>query len=226
MGSPIVLDAISFASDFETLVKQVRAKKGTPYYDDLLALWNHAQEIAKPKVLFKPAFVESPGDEHVFLDGIQLKSRLLRDNLKDSHRVFPFVGTCGTELNNWAKSCKDMMHSFFAETIKQAALTSAIQHLDSHIRDFFSTGDISIMTPGSLEDWPISQQSPLFEILGDVEGTIGVQLMESLMMSPVQSVSGIVFPTKIHFESCRLCPRKNCPGRRAGYDKDLHEKIR
>ena len=80
------------------------------------------------------------------------------------------------------------------------------------------------MTPGSLEDWPISEQRPLFEILGDIQDAIGVQLKDSLMMSPVQSVSGIIFPTEATFESCQLCPRENCPGRRAAYDKNLYEK--
>jgi hypothetical protein len=48
--------------------------------------------------------------------------------------------------------------------------------------------------------------------------------MDSLMMDPVQSISGIIFPTETSFESCQLCPRENCPGRRAAYDKNLYEK--
>jgi hypothetical protein len=225
MKNPIVLDPIYFKSDFESLVKQVRVKKGTRYFDDLESLWRQAQNIAVPKALYKPAFIEPVGKDLVVVDGTPLKSRVLQVNLKNSHRVFPFVATCGKELNNWAKSLKDILHAYFAETIKQMALTAAIQHLDAHVRENFSTGKISFMTPGSLEDWPISEQRPLFEILGDVEGAISVQLTDSLMMSPVQSVSGIIFPTEVTFESCQLCPRENCPGRRAAYDKNLYENM-
>jgi hypothetical protein len=224
MRNQIILDAIPFSSDFESLVKEVRVKKGTRYFDELASLWKEAQAIAEPKALYKPGFIESGEEDQVIVDGTPLKSRVLKINLENSHRVFPFVATCGLELDDWSKSLKDMLHSFFAETIKQMALTAAIQNLDAHVKDHFSTGKISIMTPGSLEDWPITEQQPLFEILGDVEDAIGVQLKDSLMMSPVQSVSGIIFPTEVTFESCQLCPREKCPGRRAPYDPDLYDK--
>ena len=224
MGDRIVLDTIPFSSDFENLMKQVRVKRGSRYFEDLVSLWHEAQIITGPKALYKPAFIETGGEDQVIVDGTPLKSRVLKVNLQNAHRAFPFVATCGMELDNWAKSLKDMLHSFFAETIKQMALTAALHYLDSHVKDHFSIGKISFMTPGSLEDWPISEQRPLFEILGDIQDAIGVQLKDSLMMSPVQSVSGIIFPTEATFESCQLCPRENCPGRRAAYDENLYEK--
>ena len=79
------------------------------------------------------------------------------------------------------------------------------------------------MTPGSLKDWPLTEQRPLFKLLGDVEGEIGVRLMDSLMMYPKQSASGIIFPTEVRYENCQLCPMENCPGRRAVYDKNLYD---
>ena len=224
MRNRIVLDTIPFRNNFDSLVKQTRVKKGTRYFDDLESLWREAQNFAEPKALYNQAFIETGGDDQVIVDGTPLKSRVLKVNLKNTHRVFPFVATCGTELDNWAKSLKDMLHSFFAEIIKQMALTAAVHYLDSHVKDHFSIEKIAFMTPGSLEDWPISEQRPLFEILGDVQGAIGVQLIDSLMMSPVQSVSGIIFPTEVTFESCQLCPREKCPGRRAPYDPDLYDK--
>ena len=77
------------------------------------------------------------------------------------------------------------------------------------------------MSPGSLKDWPIEEQRPLFEIIGDVEGTIGVRLSESLLMIPRKSVSGLFFSTDIRFQSCQLCPRKRCENRRARYDEGM-----
>lgn len=78
------------------------------------------------------------------------------------------------------------------------------------------------MSPGSLEDWPVSQQSALFSLLGDTQHAIGVQLTESCLMVPTKSVSGIRFPMEDSFESCQLCPREDCPGRRAPYDEALY----
>jgi hypothetical protein len=77
------------------------------------------------------------------------------------------------------------------------------------------------MAPGSLEDWPIEEQKPLFLILGDVETSIGVRITEHLLMVPTKSISGIYFPTEIPFVSCSLCPRKRCGARKADFDEKL-----
>jgi len=80
---------------------------------------------------------------------------------------------------------------------------------------------MSYMSPGSLKDWAIEEQRPLFSILGDVEVSIDVRLNENLVMIPNKSLSGIYFPTEIPFYSCQLCPRKDCPARKASYDEKL-----
>jgi hypothetical protein len=53
---------------------------------------------------------------------------------------------------------------------------------------------------------------------------VGVRLTDSCLMMPTKSVSGIRFPTETSFESCQLCPRDDCPGRRAPYDSGLYDR--
>ena len=48
------------------------------------------------------------------------------------------------------------------------------------------------MNPGSLADWPMREQRPLFGLLGDTDAAIGVELMESYLMRPTKSVSAPV----------------------------------
>ena len=79
------------------------------------------------------------------------------------------------------------------------------------------------MSPGSLESWPISQQVPLFELLGEAVAASGVQLTDSMLMIPTKSVSGIIFQTDDTFESCMLCQKDNCPNQRAPYNESLNE---
>jgi hypothetical protein len=81
------------------------------------------------------------------------------------------------------------------------------------------------MSPGSLEDWPIQEQAALFNLLGDTESELGVRLSDSLLMIPRKSISGIFFPAEGSFESCRLCPRRNCQGRRAAHDPGLRREF-
>ena len=133
-----------------------------------------------------------------------------------------FVATCGTELGQWAAGLDGMLDRYYADAINELALVAAMHALDAHITDRINPGPTSMMNPGSLTDWPIDQQRPLFAILGDVEAAIGVRLTESWLMLPNKSVSGLRFATEVRFESCQLCPREGCPGRRAKYDKRLY----
>ena len=158
------------------------------------------------------------------IKGVRFTSRVLRVNLEEVQRVFLYIATCGTEVESIDIPSDDLMRKFVLDTIKQMALGDAIKHLREHIDREYRPGKMSAMAPGSLEDWPISEQKQLFSIFGDVESLIGVKLTDSFLMLPLKSISGICFPTEFTFESCQLCPRERCPGRRAAYDEKLKEK--
>jgi hypothetical protein len=169
------------------------------------------------------AFIESKGDDTVTVDGVTLTSRVLRVNLEQAHRVFPYAVTCGSELDQWSSKITDMLLKYWAEEIKETVLYMAIDFFKNHLVEYYQLGQLSRMSPGSLADWPIEEQRPLFSLLGNTKDLIGVHLTSSLMMVPTKSVSGIIFPTEFDFTSCQLCPREVCPGRKAAYDKDLYD---
>jgi hypothetical protein len=220
----VVLGDIPFRIDLGQLLKKLHVREGHAYTDDVRRLADEAQAIARPKALYKVAYIESRDDKAVVIDGITMNSRVLRVNLEQAHRVFPYVVTCGVELQDWADSIADVLRRFWAETINEMALRVAIQVLNKHLAERYRPGRTSAMSPGSLGEWPIQAQRPLFALLGDPKGAIGVRLTDSLLMIPTKSVSGIRFPTEESFESCQLCPREGCPGRRVPYDKDLYDK--
>jgi len=205
-------------------MKKLRVNQGSSAAKALQRIASDAQAIAKPKAIYKVAFIESKGEDHVVVDGITLTSRVLRVNLEQAHRVFPYVATCGTELDEWSSSINDSLQSYWADTIKEMALRSAREALVEHLKNRFRPGRLSRMNPGSLPDWPLREQRRLFALLGNPEETIGVQLTQSLIMIPLKSVSGIWFPTEVDFASCQLCPREQCPGRRAAYDETLYDR--
>ena len=112
------------------------------------------------------------------------------------------------------------------ELIKLSVLQTAIRYTSDYISRKYALGKTSHMNPGSLEDWPITEQKPLFSLFGNVEELIGVTLMESHLMRPLKSTSGIYFAAEVTFESCQLCPREKCSGRRAPYEPELLHKYR
>lgn len=220
----VILKDIVLNLDLAEIAKHMRLREGNSHIDRLAKLVSEAQAIARPKVLYKVAYIESRGDDYVLINGTRLDSRVLKVNLEGAHRVFVYAATCGTEVAEWAKPQQDMLQRFWADAICQVVLLQAIQAFRQHLTDRYKPGHMSFMNPGSLADWPIQQQRPLFQILGDTEAGIGVRLTEGLLMDPIKSSSGIYFPTEATFESCQLCPKLECPGRRAPYDQSLFER--
>lgn len=220
-----IIDTIPFQPDRAALAKRLRVRDGSAYLANLQRLVDEAEAIARPKTLYKVAFIDNRGDDCVVVDGVRLDSRVLSVNLKPVQRVFPYVATCGVELDAWASAQHDMLYKYWADAIKEIAVREAMQALFAHMTETYDLGKMAVMSPGSLDDWPLSQQRPLFTILGDVAGAIGVQLSDSFVMTPNKSLSGLRFATgREDFVSCQLCPRENCPGRRAPYDDTLYDR--
>ena len=96
--------------------------------------------------------------------------------------------------------------------------------LAGRLEERFGLVSLSNMSPGSLEDWPIAEQTKLFSIFGDTESLVGVRLTESLLMVPRKSISGILFPSEEGFIACRLCERERCPGRRAPFSGNKEDR--
>jgi hypothetical protein len=213
----VVLDNIRFRPHLEGLQRKLRVRDG----DRFERLVQEAQSIARPRALYGVAYIESKSESSVVVDGIRLDSRVLRINLEPAQRVFPFLGTCGTELHEWATGQEDILQQYYADQIAEVALRQVLGVLRAHLKERYQLGRTSTMSPGSLPDWPIQAQRPLFALFGKAEELLGVRLTDSLLMIPSKSVSGIRFPTEQTFTSCQLCPRTGCPSRRAPYDAEL-----
>jgi hypothetical protein len=219
-----VLDNIAFEPDIDSLATQVHVKRESPHFQELEGCVREAQLVARPKATYRVGYIESRGDDSIVVNGIRFASRVLCVNLEKAHRVFVYLATCGTELQDWAAGLDDPLTQYWSNTIQQMALRAASQALSADINERYRPGHTSTMAPGSLGEWPLSEQRPLFTLLGDTAQAIGVRLSESLLMVPTKSVSGIRFPTEEGFESCQLCPRIDCPGRRAPYDDGLYDR--
>ena len=128
-------------------------------------------------------------------------SKVLRANLDEVERVFPYVATCGRELDDIPTAADDVFAQFCRDTIKEMALHASITHLVSHLKESYLLENLVSMNPGSgdLGVWPIEQQKELFAFFGDVRESIGVVLTESCLMVPNKSVSGLLYPSEDGF---------------------------
>ncbi len=223
-----ILDPIPFALDTASLTERMCLEPGSEDARTLEALVSKAEKIARPKAGFRECFVEAMGDDTVTVDGITFSSRTLRLRLEKAGRVFPFVATCGREVDGVGFEKEDFLRAFWWEEIKTDLLRAARKHLKSVLTARFRLAKSASMSPGSgdMDIWPIEQQRLLFSLLGETAAAIGVNLGDSCLMTPVKSVSGIRFPTEVDFRSCQVCRRKNCPSRSAPFDPSLWKQCR
>ncbi len=217
----VLLDNIEVEIDGKEFLQTLKIEDDDDLTGEALALLEEGENLGKPKAMYGMAYIDARGDDWVAAEGIRFSSRILSVNVREAYRLFPYVATCGTELDEWAKSLQDPLEKFWADTLCEIALRKAFKKMNEDFEKHFKPGKTAVMNPGSLADWPLSEQKQLFALLGDRIGETGIQLTDSFLMIPAKSMSGIRFPLELNFENCMLCPREDCPGRRAQYDEKL-----
>ena len=219
------LDEIPVKTTLEHVIKTLLLEE--PEDIDIISkLFKEAKETAKPKVLYREAYVESINGPLVQINGTVFESTVLAKSLNSISRVFAYVCTCGTEVDDWSRKESDYVVSLWLDIIKEMFLGEASLYFREHIQKTFQLEKLSSINPGSgnLENWPISQQAPLFKMIGSVKDEIGVILTDSYLMVPIKSTSGLLFSSEAGFDNCALCTRENCPNRRAEFDAKLYER--
>ena len=190
-------------------MKQLRLPN-SPYAET--AQMTMKESMGNPKVPWR--HIDDRGDDFVVIDGVRFSSRILAVNLQETHRVFPYVATCGVELDAWAKSFDDLLQRYWADQICQAAVRVARLAVVELLQKRYQPGKLSRMGPGSLTDWPIEEQRPLFRLLGDTENTINVRLTDSMLMVPTSRYRASTCDRR-ELREPYARPRPSCPNRRA-----------
>ena len=223
----VSLTDIPFTFNMNLLFGTLHITRNTDRAKEFEDLIDKVQAIAKPKALYKVSFIDEKGVDSVTIDGVRFTSRALRKNLDPIERVFPYIATCGTEMDDIKIEPGNIQKKMWISFLKSHLLQTSIFYLAGHLTQRYRVTHLSSMNPGSGDAsvWPLEQEKELFSMCGNVEKLIGVKLTKSLVLVPDMSVAGIFFPTETNFESCQLCHREKCYLRRAPFDKELWESI-
>jgi len=217
------MDDIVFFNDIpvklnaDTLMEMIQLRKSLRSSEDFNWAVEHAKDLVHPRVLFGAAPVTLIDDTRVTIGDQEFTSRILRVNVDSCKVVHPFIATIGPELENVAAKQEKLTRKFFLELVGDFTLMTAVHQIEEKIKEVYEIGRGATITPGELENWPISEQVPLFNLFGNTLQQLGVELTSSKMMKPRKSRSGIVFETQRVFIQCQLCKMDRCPGRSAKY---------
>jgi len=218
---------IPYELDLEPLVHKLHIKPESDHEKEFNDLVQRVREVANPKALYRESYIQEKGADTVIIDSVTFTSRTLRRNLDEVERTFPYIVTCGTEVDGINIPQDDFLLEFWLDVIKEALLRIGVRYFVKHLEQKFKLGKTSAMSPGSGDAnvWPIMQQRELFSLFSDVESLIGVRLTDSFLMLPNKTVSGMRFQTEVDFQTCELCHRENCVNRRAPFNKKLWESV-
>ncbi|MDD5701004.1 MAG: hypothetical protein PHU23_03045 [Dehalococcoidales bacterium] len=183
-----------------------------------------ASKVARPRALYRESFITGKTGNSVEIDGTEFVSHLLRINLDRADRVFPYIATCGKELDSLQVSGADDSLIYCLKLIKEMTLTAAVSRLQDYLSCKYALDFIFILDPGEMQAWPSDHRKLLFSLLGNVEKPIGVRLTEDNSLIPAYSRTGIFYHADIEFESCQLCSKEPCMTRRAPYNPELANK--
>jgi len=223
---------IDFAPSFPRFAKRVRLDLLPELEDEAEAFFSLVKSRLVPKAVYRPAFIdqrtagaekERNGSMHICIEQTAFYGKVL-SVLDGIHRVFPYIATCGTEMENAEEMTKfdSMLAPHWLDELKMQALGSIRRTLFDTIRKQYGLDALSSVNPGSgnTDIWPVEELQKLFPLLENGALT-GVQLTESSLMQPNKSIAGFAFSPEIPFESCACCERRNCPDRRVPYQYSL-----
>lgn len=219
MSDIILIDEFEVTFDLQALGRKLklRSRSSAKMENRLNDMAAEALTIARPRAAARlSALTPAEEEDQVRLDGTILTSPLLREKLNGLGRAFPYLATEGGELAAWGRAFEGL-ERVLANALQNAAMAMARQRLEDAILEKYGLEQISAMNPGSLLVWPITEQTPLFQLLAPLPEQLGVTLLPTFMMRPEQTVSGVFFQTDTKFHNCQLCPQKNCPGRQTPY---------
>ncbi|MGI5873104.1 MAG: hypothetical protein ACOX8R_00330 [Bacillota bacterium] len=187
-----------------------------PFGETIAEVIEEMKDIANAKLLYGEAKVEQWNEDSVTIGGTVFQGKDLASRLKGVETVYPYLCTCGTEINDYAWGCKDLVKMLYIDAVMHFYLRQSFLILAEKI-DNAVGGRSYCMAPGSFEDWPLTEQKPLFDLLNHGEGS-GVTLSDSCIMEPAKSVTGLRFYREGLPKDCALCLYHDCAERERGFD--------
>ncbi len=188
-----ILENISVSLSLDKVRRRLHMKPDSDM-NQVRTLVDTVQQLIEPRAIYKVCYIEAKSEDSVIVGGLRLSSQVLRKNLDRVERIFPYAITLGSKLGEKQNACSDILENYYLDCIGNLALTSVQKQLKKHLQSKFALEKMSSMAPGSLSDWPIEEQGPLFKLLGDVEASIGVRLTRKPLDDSGQIYLRFLFP--------------------------------
>lgn len=164
--------------------------------DKIDSLLSHAETHSNPSFCYK-LYAGSCQKDALQIDDVSfLTGRIILHSLKGSTRFAVFTATAGNLFQQWMEEMDrsdDMVDHYIADCIGTEIAEATANHMQNQLAEEClkeALGITNRYSPGYC-GWNINEQHQLFSLFDDKE-PCGIHLMDSGLMYPIKSVSGII----------------------------------
>ena len=93
-------------------------------WEEVQTLIGAAQPLITPKAAYKVSYINQKLEHAVDIDAVRFTSKVLRKNLEEVERVFPYVITIGDKLKEKGSESKDLIKEYYFDVIGNIALSA------------------------------------------------------------------------------------------------------
>jgi len=183
--------------------------------------WKRAASRARPRGIYHIYPVIAASAHRLELAPEAVFTGRIGEFLGEVDRVAVFVATAGPELVEMAQEAMragDMLGGLALDALGSALAEAMVQRLAQDLRGRLKPGEAATLpySPGYC-GIPLSDQRKLFHLVD--ASRVGVELLPSLVMRPLKSVSGLIGiggaeRVRALGNPCERCPLTNCRMRR------------
>ena len=178
------------------------------------------ENAAVPRQVSRRGTCKSQPDKRLFRGSLEVTSQSLAKHLRDCNEVILFAATLGSGIDRLLQRYNRLQVSRAAvlQAVSAAAVEEWCDQCQKQLGDGLEEGLYlrPRFSPG-YGDLPLAFQRPLLESL-EAGKRIGIELTDTLLMTPTKSVSAIIGITSdkksctVHH--CAACAKTDCPFRK------------
>lgn len=131
-----VLNSIPVELDLESVLRKLQIRNmNREVENNIQELLDKSRSVVKPKALHDVSSVSNRDGDSLEIGGVRFASRVLRINLAKVETVFPYVVTCGREIDAIEIQHHDITKYYFLDQIKEMVLRMALNYLHDHLKE-------------------------------------------------------------------------------------------
>jgi len=213
---------VAFDATEQAVCDRMQIERDSPVFERAMELLETVKRVMNPAYLLKEIAVDGSADGASF-GGQRFHSKIVGSKIAGRESVILYIATCGPEIGAYLEAIEDPIDEYVVDKFCHMGYLSAMNALRASLSATHGIDRHITLAPGSIIDWSVAEVKKFFVIADGLYQKIGVRVLESGLIDPLKSGSGVIVRSEEEFESCDICARIDCPSRRTPFSEEKYE---